>query len=124
MIRHGPDYPAGSTYTTSLASRMRVIDHAPHLWFLFEDEDALYFEANCSHGAVGYDFMLRLSPEEVAEYEAKGTVFLDALAQGIQDSAPGVVGSKSAYKDRRASMALRERAQEAFRHWKSETNAQ
>jgi hypothetical protein len=101
---------------------MKVRDYTPQLWFLFEDDEALYFEANCSHGAVGYDFMIQLSPGEVAEYKAKGTGFLDSLAQEIQDSAPGVIGTKSGYKDREVSMASREKAREAFHCWKSENN--
>jgi hypothetical protein len=101
---------------------MKVLDHAPQFWFLFEDDGALYLDANCNHGAVGYGFMIRLSLFEVAEYEAKGTTFLDLLAQQIQDSAPGAIGSKSVYKDRKVSLTMREGAQEAFHRWKSETD--
>ena len=37
---------------------MKVIDHEPGLWFLPGDDDRLFLDVNCEHGAVGYDVPL------------------------------------------------------------------
>jgi hypothetical protein len=79
---------------------MRVLDHEPHSWFLLEDGDTLYFDANCNHGIAGFDVLIALDPAEASAYTAAGRGYLDQLARDIQYSAPGVVGSTSPFTSR------------------------
>jgi hypothetical protein len=67
---------------------MRVIDHVPQWWFLFEEDGAFFLDRNYNHSFVGYDFMIQLNPEEVAQYRARGREFINWLAEDIQNSAP------------------------------------
>jgi hypothetical protein len=96
---------------------MRVSDHSPQRWFLLEDAGELFLDVNCNHSFVGYDFMIRLSAEEAAEYRAKGKIYLDRLAQEIQDSAPVLAVSKSPYKNRAVTPAHRAESLEAIKVW-------
>ena len=59
---------------------MRVLDHQPQRWYLFDDDGALFLDANWSLSAVGYSFMIQLNPDEVREYETRGRAYLDSLA--------------------------------------------
>jgi hypothetical protein len=79
---------------------LRVLDHEPQFWFLLQDSGALFLDVACSHGAVGYGFLMELNEEEVREYKADGHPYLCRLAEAINYSAPGVRGNSSPYKER------------------------
>src|SRR4051812_13975507 len=85
------------------ACLMKVRDHAPQHWFLFEEAGTLYLDVNCSHSAFGYTFMVELNAEEAARYRVEGRAFLDWLAGRIQDTAPNLSVSTSPYKGRDVS---------------------
>lgn len=99
---------------------MKVLDHAAHWWFLFEEGSALFLDVNCSHSAVGYSFMIELDADEVAQYRAEGRTFLERLATRIQDTAPILAASTSPYKGRDVSGAYAERCTQAVRAWRGE----
>ena len=88
---------------------MKIIDHEPHTWFFGEENGNLYLDVACSHGAVGYSVLIELSAEERAQYIGRGRDYLNWLAEDIHNSAPGVVGSRSKYKDRQTAREVSER---------------
>lgn len=51
---------------------MKVVDHEPHAWFLFEEGDSIFLDVNCDHGAAGYSVMIELSAEEALRYVLNG----------------------------------------------------
>ena len=54
---------------------MRVIDHEPQFWFLFEDEnERLILDVNCEYSFVSYDFMMFLSDEEMSDYKKRRSI--------------------------------------------------
>ena len=79
---------------------MTVIDHEPSAWFLVRDGERLLLDVNCSHSAVSYPFLMALNETEREAYAARGHQFISELAEKIQDSAPGVIGNVSPYRDR------------------------
>ena len=79
---------------------MIVVEHAEHEWFLLQDGDRLLLDVACSHGAVGYGWVMALTADETARYRAEGRAAIDRLAIDVQDSAPGVLGSPSPYVGR------------------------
>ncbi len=97
---------------------MRILDHEPQFWFLAEESNSVYLDANCSHGAVGYSFMIELSPQELAQYKTEGRPYLSRLAQAIQDSAPIAAGSTSIYRNRDVSPSHGERLSSAIQSWR------
>jgi hypothetical protein len=100
---------------------MKVIDHQPQAWFLFEDDGELYLDANCSNSFVGYSVVIALNVSERSAYAAQGGAFLDGLAASIQDSGAGVVET-SPFTARNLGVgytALKQRISEAVRAWKA-----
>jgi hypothetical protein len=67
----------------------RVLDHAPHAWFLFGAQDEVYLDIHCSHGAAGYSVLVPLDAQETRAWQDEGRTFLDRLAQAVQDAGPG-----------------------------------
>lgn len=98
---------------------MKVIDHEPHAWFLLEEEGALFLDANCSHSAFGYDFMIQMTREEVAAYRGQGRSYVTALAQRIQDSAPILERSTSVYKGRDVAQRYSDKVTHAILAWRA-----
>jgi hypothetical protein len=97
---------------------MRVIDHEPHSWFLFQEGENLFLDANCSHSFFGYGWMIQLNEEEQQCFKAEGRTYLNKLAQSIQDSAPILTVSTSKYKDRDVSRDYREQTSSAVKLWR------
>jgi hypothetical protein len=100
---------------------MNVLDHEPAAWFLLEEDGALFLDVYCTHGPVGCDFMIQLSPEEAAVVREQGRRGADELARAIQHSAPIVVGSRSPYQNRAVSAELNARSLDAIRRWRVAT---
>lgn len=98
---------------------MKIIDHEPHAWFLAEAPEGMYFDVSCSHGAVGYSIAIQLSAEEFAEYGRRGHAYLNALAEEIHYSAPGVIGSSSLYAGRRVAAELAAKLNAAISTWQT-----
>jgi len=80
---------------------MQVLDHEPNRWFLLQDGEALLLDANCSHGPVGYSFLMALDAKETARFRTEGRGFLSDLAESVHMSNPGARGSPSPYRVRR-----------------------
>ena len=96
---------------------MQVVDHEPHAWFLFKEENALLLDINCNHGPVGYDVMIQLSAEEESEYSQKGHTYLNWLAQAVQNSGPGC-----GYQMRDVSAIYSEESMAAVNEWRAAQN--
>jgi len=79
---------------------MTVIDHEPSGWFLVRDGMRLLLDVNCSHSAVSHQFLMQLNDVERDAYAARGHEFLSELAEKVQASAPGVIGTASPYRAR------------------------
>jgi hypothetical protein len=103
---------------------MKVIDHQHAAWFLFEHEGELYLDANCSHSAFSYCYMIQLSAEELAEYKIGGHEYLSKLAYDIHYSAPAVKGSTSKYIGRDVSSQLSEQSSAAVKSWRNQGHKQ
>lgn len=86
---------------------MTVVDHEPSGWFLVADGVRLLLDVNCSHGAVSYQFLMELDESERAACSTGGHAYLSALAEEINQSAPGVTGSTSPYRERNLQGAER-----------------
>ena len=99
---------------------MRVIAEAKNSWFLFEEEGKLLFDVNCSNSFVGYDFMMFLNDEEVAQYQKSGREYLNALANSIDYSSPISKTSSSPYKDRYVYDTYSEKSLDAIDAWRRE----
>jgi hypothetical protein len=98
---------------------MRVLDHQPAWWFLFEESGTLFLDVNCSHGAAGFSCMIALSPEEVEAYAGGGREQLDRLARDIQDSAPALRNRTSRYGSRDVSDLHVETTRDAVSAWRA-----
>ncbi|WP_017911433.1 hypothetical protein [Xanthomonas sp. SHU 166] len=96
---------------------MQVVDHAPHAWFLLRDDDTLLLDVNCSHGSVGYAWTMALNEEEAAQYHALGRDVIVQLAEQVQWTAPGVLGSRSPYLGRKVDAETRQRVTLAIKAW-------
>ena len=96
---------------------MEVIDHGPYAWFLLRDGDALLLDAHCSHSAVDYSWLVELNAAERAAYAECGRAWLDEFAQAIHYSAPGVIGNRSPYRDRRVEAARGRQVSETIAAW-------
>jgi hypothetical protein len=93
---------------------MQVVDHELHAWFLFKEGDALLLDVNCNHSPVGYGVMIQLSAEEESEYSQKGHIYLNWLAQAVQDSGPG-----RGYQLRDASAIYSKESMLAVNEWRA-----
>jgi hypothetical protein len=93
---------------------MRVIDFQPADWFLFEDGADLFLDVNCNVSAVGYSVLIKLLPEEVADYRTVGRSSISRLAERVQDSGP-----PGNYQKRDVSSAFREASMEAIVAWRA-----
>lgn len=101
---------------------MKVIDHAPHSWFLLEDEGRLYLDTNCTHSFVGYSVLIELDGHEKQELRERGRDYLHRLSQDINDSAPILQASRSPYKSRDLTQARGREVTEAVTAWKARTS--
>jgi hypothetical protein len=97
---------------------MRIVDYEPQWWFLYEENGALFLDGNYNHSFVGYDFMIQLNLEEVAQYRERGREFINWLAEDVQNSVPILKISESRYKERRVPEELSKRALAAHASWK------
>ncbi|WP_374582852.1 hypothetical protein [Pseudoduganella sp.] len=97
---------------------MKVLDHEPQWWFLLEDEGFLYLDVNCNHSFIGYDFLLRLDASEAARFQIEGRGYISWLASDIQNSAPILTNSSSAYKGRDLTSEYSTRVTAAVQQWR------
>ncbi|QKT06386.1 hypothetical protein HUN08_03660 [Gordonia sp. X0973] len=98
---------------------MDVIDHEPHWWFLLRDGDDLLLDVNCSHGPVGYAWLMVLNESERREFEADGRAALGRLADAIQNSAPVLEDSTSVYRGRDVSHTRNPAVTDAVARWRA-----
>jgi hypothetical protein len=97
---------------------MTVVDHEPSGWFLVMMEgERVLLDVNCSDGAVSYPFLMELNESERAAYAAVGHDFISELAGQIQNSAPGVIGNVSIYRDRNLGQLDRAAVDEVTVAW-------
>ncbi|HVG46292.1 MAG TPA: hypothetical protein VM890_16230 [Longimicrobium sp.] len=95
---------------------MQVIDSEPAAWFLFEDGADLFLDVNCNHSAAGYSVLIKLLPEEVADYWTAGRSSISRLADRVQDSGP-----HGGYQKRDVSSTYGDASMEAVRAWRAST---
>lgn len=93
---------------------MLVLHEISWCCFLLQDGPDYYLDVLCNHGAAYYSFLLHLNAVEVESYRTQGPTFLQKLADAVQYSAPGVVGSRSTYLERRASDEVQVRVNAAI----------
>ncbi len=98
---------------------MKVIDHQPHAWFLFEDDSGLLIDVECHHGAVSCSVLIRLNDHELAEYRRDDHAYLNRLAEAIHYSAPILETSNSPYKPRKLR-GYQDQVLEAIRQWQTQ----
>ena len=96
---------------------MNVIDSEKQAWFLLEHEGNLYFDVNCSMGAFGYSYMIRLNDLEQIRYQMAGREYLHKLADDIHSSVPVAENTSSIYQGRNASKPLSQMATSAIKTW-------
>ncbi|MDQ2986540.1 MAG: hypothetical protein M3R13_07445 [Armatimonadota bacterium] len=97
---------------------MRVVDEGPRAWLLFEREDGLFLDVNCSHSAAGYVVLIHLKPEEEAQYAREGRAFLDRFAQEVQDRGPfSILQNRNLY-------TLSYETKKAFEEWRRQAPEQ
>ncbi|WP_420479450.1 hypothetical protein [Brevundimonas sp. FT23028] len=96
---------------------MRVLDHAPAAWFLFEEGQRLYLDVSCNHHIVGYTVLISLDDEEARRFRNEGRPFLDELSADIQQSG-AVVSPTSPYTARDLTRTLGEDAMRAVDEWR------
>ncbi len=97
---------------------MKVVDYQQAAWFLFEYEGELYLDANYSHSAFSYCYMIKLLPDELVEHKKDGHEYLTKLAYEVHYSAPGVKGSTSKYLGRDVSKEFAEQTSLAVKSWR------
>lgn len=98
---------------------MEVLEYGPHAWYLLGDGQQMYLDVNCNHSFAYYSFTMQLNSGEVAKYRRQGIAYLDKLAQDVQHSAPGEVGSASSYKHRVVPPHVGEAATIAIKKWRA-----
>lgn len=96
----GGAFGHGTSAGPGIIRGVDVIDHQPAGWFLLRDGDDLFLDVNCTHGAVGYSWLIMLDGPERRAYQDDGRIVLHRLARAIQDSDPGGRGTTSVYRDR------------------------
>ncbi|QNA89978.1 hypothetical protein G4G28_18400 [Massilia sp. Dwa41.01b] len=94
-----------------------MIDHAPHGWFLLEEDGALFLDVNCSHSFVSYNFMLRLDAQERSAYESEGRAFINRLATAVQDSGPNSRSSR--FYERNLSGTYSDEVTKTIEDWRA-----
>lgn len=82
-----------------------------------EEEGDLYLDVNCSHGAVGFSIMLRLTADEAAVVRSGGKEAVDVLAVQIRDHATMISPTRN------LSSVWQQKSLEAIRHWRSKQQA-
>ena len=100
---------------------MKVLEHSPQQWFLFEHKGKLLLDARCSHSFIDYSLMIELNEQELALYQCGGSEYLSKLAYEIHYSAPIVAGSTSAYRGRDLSKYYSELSDAAVKKWREST---
>lgn len=96
---------------------MNVIDSEKQAWFLLEHEGNLYFDVNCSMGAFGYSYMIRLNDQEQIRYQMAGREYLHKLADDIHGSVPLAENASSMYQGRHVSKNFSQMATSAIKTW-------
>ncbi len=93
---------------------MHVVDHEPHVWYLFEREEQLLLDVNCNHSAAGYSVLIPLSSEEATDYACDGRACLNRLARAVQDGGPG-----RGHQLRDVSKTYSKECAQALRDWRA-----
>ena len=101
---------------------MKVIDQEKNSWYLFEEDGKLLFDVNCSHGFVGYDFMMFLNEKEIELYKNHGREYLNELANQIDYSSPISKSSNSKFKDRYIYDKFSKKSLDAIDLWHKENS--
>ena len=60
-----------------------VIDNEPQYWFLLKDGDDLFLDLRVQASCVEYTALIRLTPEEKAEYAQTGHDYMVKLAESL-----------------------------------------
>ena len=100
---------------------MEVIETGAYGWYLLREEAEWILDVLCSHSFVDYRFIIRMNDSEIKAYQSGGTGYLDRLAHEIHYSAPGVLGSSSVFKPRKANAELQEIVDKAIARYVEKT---
>lgn len=98
-------------------NKMKVTDHEPNSWFLFEVDGKHLLNVSCSHSFTGYDFKMHLNDEEILSYKEKGRTYLNELARTIDFSSPISKLSTSKYKERYVCDEYSKQTLDAIEKW-------
>ncbi|HFH3729496.1 TPA: hypothetical protein ACGJZV_006437, partial [Pseudomonas aeruginosa] len=90
----------GGLRDACLLGLMKVISASPQFWHLLEEQSDLILTVSCEHSFIGYDFTMKLNPDERSKYAQGGDSYISQLAEAINYSCPIARGSASVYKDR------------------------
>lgn len=101
---------------------MLVLHEIAWCCFLLQDGPDFYLDVLCNHSAANYGFLLHMDDAEVAAYREQGIPYLQRLADAIQYSAPGVMGSRSAFLQRRASADVQGRVHAAIQAFRDRSH--
>jgi len=72
---------------------MNVLGNTPHLYYLLERDNVFYLDILCWRGPYameGFSTLIQLSESEQSSYNKSDTVYLDNLAQEIQQNPESV----------------------------------
>jgi hypothetical protein len=74
--------------STIFQNAMHVIDSEPAFWFLLQDGEDLFLDVHCNVSFFSYSVLVPLTPEEAADYRARGRSSISALAERVQETGP------------------------------------
>jgi hypothetical protein len=94
-----------------------VKDSQPWHWYLLQEGESLFLDANCNHSFIGYNFTIELNEAERERFAVVGRNYLTDLANQIQNEVPILKESRSNFKGRNVSDELSERITEAILLW-------
>lgn len=98
---------------------MRVLISKPQAWYVLEHDGEIFVDGNYNHSFVGYEFLIKLHPEERARYDKEGRAYIDELTRKIQDTVPIALGSASPFVGRNLASTYGQQVLAAVQSWRA-----
>lgn len=99
---------------------MQLIEHAPHFWELYQDDQQLYLAIAVDMSSVVSCWELVLSQQEIQNYWQQGCDSIHHLAKNIIDAV--YRGDFSYLEQHQASETIKAAMQNAFLHWRAQNH--